>query len=166
MAVINLVLEIILLAIPQTRVWKLQLSKKNKIAVSLVFLLGGFVCVTSAIRVVYFTQIDAADITYEFTIPGIWVCVEMNTAIICACLPVIYSIFRTHRNGTMAARNGSTAPSSKKLYPPTSNDEYVKLESGRRGYDVRVQSSQVHSSSSEDMVPLGPIRVDREFTVK
>lgn len=41
MGAVNLVLDIIILAIPQTRVWKLQLTMRKKIAISLVFLLGG-----------------------------------------------------------------------------------------------------------------------------
>lgn len=40
MAVINMCLDLIILAIPQTRVWRLQLSAKRKILLSLVFLLG------------------------------------------------------------------------------------------------------------------------------
>lgn len=40
MGVFNLILDITILAIPQSRVWKLQLSRKRKIGISLVFLLG------------------------------------------------------------------------------------------------------------------------------
>lgn len=41
MGIVNLFLDITILAIPQSRVWKLRLSMRQKIAVSLVFLLGG-----------------------------------------------------------------------------------------------------------------------------
>lgn len=40
MAVINISLDVVILAIPQTKVWKLQLSTRKKALVSLVFLLG------------------------------------------------------------------------------------------------------------------------------
>lgn len=40
MAVMNMVLDLIILAIPQARVWRLKLSFKRRVLVSLVFLLG------------------------------------------------------------------------------------------------------------------------------
>lgn len=39
--VMNLVLDVVILVIPQFSVWKLKLSQKRRIALSLVFLLGG-----------------------------------------------------------------------------------------------------------------------------
>lgn len=175
MAVINLVLDVIILAIPQARVWKLQLSMQNKIAVSLVFLLGGFVCVTTTVRVVYFTRIDVQNVTYEFTVPGIWTCVEMNTSIICACLPVVYALFKPKRQGTTAASgSGFSKPSmmgtnrSYATYPKSSDEEYVRLESGsvnNQGYTANHVKVQSGNQGSDDTLPLGPIRVERAYQV-
>ncbi|KAH7400553.1 serine hydrolase-domain-containing protein [Phaeosphaeria sp. MPI-PUGE-AT-0046c] len=41
MAIVNISLDVIILALPQARVWRLQLSRTRRILVSLVFLLGG-----------------------------------------------------------------------------------------------------------------------------
>ncbi|KAK7225806.1 hypothetical protein V2G26_013809 [Clonostachys chloroleuca] len=105
--VINIVLDLIILAIPQARVWRLQLSSRKKILLSLVFLLGGFVVVASIVRIVYMFTIDVADLTYTFAVPGIWTNVETNTSIICACLPTVYSLFA--QNGERHAKKVSTS---------------------------------------------------------
>lgn len=67
MGVVNLVLDVVILAIPQSRVWKLKLSRQRKIALSLVFLLGCFVCVATTVWIVYIADIDVSDVTYTFT---------------------------------------------------------------------------------------------------
>ena len=41
MSIINIVMDIVILAIPQSRVWKLQMTLRRKIMISLLFLLGG-----------------------------------------------------------------------------------------------------------------------------
>ncbi len=41
MGIINIVLDVVILCLPQARVWKLHLSTNRKILVSLVFMLGG-----------------------------------------------------------------------------------------------------------------------------
>lgn len=83
MASINILLDVILLAIPQSRVWRLQMSRRRQILLSLVFLLGGL-CVTSfpcegyriadslpsviiasIIRIVFLLTIETTDLTCE-----------------------------------------------------------------------------------------------------
>jgi len=41
MAIINILLDVIVLAMPQAQVWKLHQSLRRKIVISLIFLLGG-----------------------------------------------------------------------------------------------------------------------------
>jgi len=81
MATVNICLDFSILALPQPRVWKLQLSITRKILVSLLFLLGGLqvlssycltylllttqcsVCITSIMRMVSLLTIDFTDLT-------------------------------------------------------------------------------------------------------
>lgn len=41
MAIINILLDVVILCLPQARIWKLHLSRKRRILVSLLFMLGG-----------------------------------------------------------------------------------------------------------------------------
>ncbi|KAK2841616.1 hypothetical protein FQN49_006077, partial [Arthroderma sp. PD_2] len=50
-AIINITTDVILLILPIQQILRLQLTKRDKIALILVFLLGSFVCITSIYRV-------------------------------------------------------------------------------------------------------------------
>ncbi|UNI19408.1 hypothetical protein JDV02_005592 [Purpureocillium takamizusanense] len=134
--IVNLVLDMVVLAIPQSRVWKLQLSRQRKLGVSFVFLLGGFVCIATTIRVIYMARIDVSDITYQFTIPGIWTCVEMNGSIICACLPAVYSLFKvkTRRDSRSESKSQASvahAPGS----PESERNKYLNLDTTPQAHE-------------------------------
>ncbi|KAF3897878.1 hypothetical protein GY631_1381 [Trichophyton interdigitale] len=64
---------------------------RDKLALIFVFVLGGFVCLISIIRSATFPQsAQPIDVTLNhFLFNAMWATVEMNTAIICACLPII-----------------------------------------------------------------------------
>ncbi|KAI8946319.1 hypothetical protein F4801DRAFT_73344 [Xylaria longipes] len=87
----NLLFDIVILAIPQTRVWKLHQSLRRRLSLSLVFLLGGFVCIASIVRITALLTIKTTDLTYSFHNSTIWTLIEMNLSIVCACLPILPS---------------------------------------------------------------------------
>ncbi|KAL4815061.1 hypothetical protein BDW67DRAFT_176582 [Aspergillus spinulosporus] len=97
MGIINIVYDITILCMPQPLVWSLQMTRRRKILLSGVFALGGFVCVTSIVRVYYlsWTQID--NITYTLYLAGIWTAVETNLSVICACLPTLPNLIKHFR---------------------------------------------------------------------
>ncbi|PLB54710.1 hypothetical protein P170DRAFT_346861 [Aspergillus steynii IBT 23096] len=94
MGIVNILLDVTVLALPQPMVWRLHQTRQRRILLSLVFSLGGFVCIASTIRLVYMATVDVNDLTYTFVTPGIWTMIEMNISIICACLPVIPNLVR------------------------------------------------------------------------
>ncbi|KAH7023893.1 hypothetical protein EDB80DRAFT_57346 [Ilyonectria destructans] len=81
--------DLIILFMPMALVYQLQIQRAQKAALVIVFALGGFVVVTSCLRV---TTIDIAatsnDVTYDIS-STMWTVIEMNVAIVCACLPMI-----------------------------------------------------------------------------
>ncbi|KAH7170127.1 hypothetical protein EDB81DRAFT_153503 [Dactylonectria macrodidyma] len=81
--------DLIILFMPMALVYQLQIQRAQKAALVIVFALGGFVVVTSCLRV---TTIDIAattnDLTYDIS-STMWTVIEMNVAIVCACLPMI-----------------------------------------------------------------------------
>ncbi|GKZ63770.1 hypothetical protein AnigIFM50267_000053 [Aspergillus niger] len=107
MGAVNILLDVTILILPQPVVWRLKQTRRCRIMLSLVFSLGGFVCVTSIVRLVYMATIDVTDLTYTFTVPGIWTTVETNMSIICACLPMIPSLFK-HIRESRSTKGAST----------------------------------------------------------
>lgn len=81
--------DVVILLIPMPLVYQLQLLRVQKIALIMVFALGGFVVITSCLRV---TTIDiianTTDMTYDIS-STMWTIIEPNVAVICACLPMV-----------------------------------------------------------------------------
>ncbi|KAL8770403.1 MAG: hypothetical protein Q9209_003829 [Squamulea sp. 1 TL-2023] len=85
MAIIETLLEIIILILPIRELYQLQLSLKKKLLCSLIFALGGFVIITGIIRIVKVHQPSGSDV--DLAQGDIWLNVHLGVAIICACLP-------------------------------------------------------------------------------
>ncbi|KAL4865153.1 hypothetical protein BDV12DRAFT_175109 [Aspergillus spectabilis] len=90
----NIALDVLILSLPQPLIWGLKLSRRRKLQVSLVFLLGAFVCATSILRLRVMIILDMDDLPYSLVPVVYWNAVEVNTGIICACLPMMPRVFR------------------------------------------------------------------------
>ncbi|KAI9831633.1 MAG: hypothetical protein M1826_003242 [Phylliscum demangeonii] len=91
----NIFSDVLLLIIPLFVVWSLRVTNGQKVALTLIFMLGSFVCVASAVRLPYILQVPfGSDPTWTFTLAAIWTSIEVCTAIVCACLIVMRPLFR------------------------------------------------------------------------
>ncbi|KAK2784877.1 hypothetical protein FQN52_008813 [Onygenales sp. PD_12] len=97
-AIMHIVTDLALLAMPMPIISTLQLPKKQKFAVMGIFTLGGFVCITSGLRL-HSLQVIARskDKTWDNVGAASWSAIECNVAIICSSLstlrPLITKIF-------------------------------------------------------------------------
>lgn len=66
MIAINVGLDVAILCLPQHQVRKLQMARRDKLKVSLVFLLGGVVCIFGIVRAVMFGIVNVSDFTGLF----------------------------------------------------------------------------------------------------
>ncbi|KAI1102561.1 hypothetical protein F4804DRAFT_261064 [Jackrogersella minutella] len=81
--------DVIILTLPMPLVYALQVPKVQKAALIMVFALGVFVVITSCLRVTTIDiQATTSDPTYDIA-STMWTVIEMNVAIVCACLPQI-----------------------------------------------------------------------------
>ncbi|TKA66173.1 hypothetical protein B0A49_09140 [Cryomyces minteri] len=84
---INIALDFSVLALPIPVITQLRLPKKQKRGLVLVFLLGGFVCMVSVVRL---ARVYMAAVREDWTCSGIeaiaWSAIEANVGIICASL--------------------------------------------------------------------------------
>ncbi|XXH03343.1 hypothetical protein Hte_009741 [Hypoxylon texense] len=109
-AIINVVGDIAVLALPLPIVWRLHTSRSKKWSLSFLFLLGAFVCIASIFRIVGVYEIDAADFTYSNLAGGLWSTVEVEIGFICANLPAIRPVvFKWFNVGSSAAAYGSSS---------------------------------------------------------
>ncbi|OAQ99996.1 hypothetical protein LLEC1_01841 [Akanthomyces lecanii] len=80
--------DVLILSLPMQPIWASKLPVNQKRALMLVFALGGFVTVTSILRATTLNfSITSPDVTYDIS-STLWTIIEINVAIICACLPM------------------------------------------------------------------------------
>ncbi|OAA81757.1 hypothetical protein LEL_01302 [Akanthomyces lecanii RCEF 1005] len=80
--------DVLILSLPMQPIWASKLPINQKRALMLIFALGGFVTVTSILRATTLNfSITSLDVTYDIS-STLWTMIEMNVAIICACLPM------------------------------------------------------------------------------
>lgn len=82
--------DVVLYAMPLVFTWRLHVSRPQRIAVNMLFMLGGLVLAASGARV-YFVHAQAmkSDYTYRFAMTMICAVIENHLAIIVACAPSI-----------------------------------------------------------------------------
>ncbi|KAI9811260.1 MAG: hypothetical protein M1832_000939 [Thelocarpon impressellum] len=93
-AALTILTDILLLIMPMPLVWKLRISLRQKFAVSGIFILGGFVCIASIIRMPTLHLLFGYDPTWTAVPAAVWSLVEVNMGIVCACLPVMRPVAR------------------------------------------------------------------------
>ncbi|KAH9990140.1 hypothetical protein F4779DRAFT_610148 [Xylariaceae sp. FL0662B] len=99
--------DIIILVIPMPLVYALQIPKVQKIALIMVFTLGVFVLITSCLRITTIDlQATTPDPTYDIA-STMWTIIEMNVAVVCACLPQIRPLIMKLFPRLMPAHYGS-----------------------------------------------------------
>ncbi|MCJ1261267.1 hypothetical protein MMC22_001131 [Lobaria immixta] len=91
----NICADVFILVLPVRKVWHLKMSLKSKIMVSGLFLLGGFVCVVSGVRLYFLLALDQNDISWSYYGVAVWSVVEVNVAVISACLPTLRPLFQS-----------------------------------------------------------------------
>ncbi|KAM0323953.1 hypothetical protein ACHAQA_008535 [Verticillium albo-atrum] len=92
----HLVIDVAILALPVLQVRQLQLAAGQKVAVTGLFMFGSLVCIASVVVLVESANFDPASVEMPANIAGImiWASVEVNLAIVSACLPMLQPIFK------------------------------------------------------------------------
>ncbi|KAJ5800176.1 uncharacterized protein N7518_002244 [Penicillium psychrosexuale] len=98
MGSIALVEDVIILCLPIPVFWRLQINRRQKIALILVFSLGGLVCIFSLMRLIEFREFQLTDLAASSAKESIWTCLELDVAIICGCLPFLNPLVQGVRN--------------------------------------------------------------------
>ncbi|KAL4897648.1 hypothetical protein BDV59DRAFT_190567 [Aspergillus ambiguus] len=104
----NIFLDFLVLCVPFPMLWYIKTSLRQKFLLSGIFLLGGFVCITSIVRVIAFDLQNTHDPTYTTVDTAAWSSIEQSVGILCACLPTMRPFFR-RLYGTSAVVGGGNA---------------------------------------------------------
>ncbi|KAK0101938.1 hypothetical protein ONS95_001253 [Cadophora gregata] len=97
------------LAAPLPFLWKLQMPVRQKIGVSVVLMMGGFVCIVSIIRLLSIkTLLTSPDLTYSTTPALMWCVIELNISIVGGNFPTIRPFLRKYVPALLGSSKGRT----------------------------------------------------------
>lgn len=129
----NMILDLIIMILPLPYLWNLHITLSQKIALSGIFILGGFMIVVAGLRLeTIAAHQNSADFTYDFIDLGIWTAVETNMGILCACIPTMKPLLRLLTHGTLK--------SSPTPYPQRGESQRSWPKSSQLSYDTRTPS--------------------------
>ncbi|OQE29869.1 hypothetical protein PENSTE_c002G07906 [Penicillium steckii] len=90
---IHIVTDIIILILPMPVLYRLQLDKRLRVGIMLIFGVGIFVIATSSARVYELSRmVGGHDFTKTNAEAAVWSSLEANVSIICACLPPLHTL--------------------------------------------------------------------------
>ncbi|KAI9040230.1 uncharacterized protein KD926_008431 [Aspergillus affinis] len=165
--IINVVLDFIILCLPQPLVWKLKMGWKQRVLLSGVFCLGGVVCIGSILRLNFLTKVNLQNPTATQSVAGTWQVVEMNLSIICACLATYPSLYRhcLQRFSNYSRTYGSDYVDRKPLKGGSSSFGGSTLYAKGTQLDQHPTDKANHASEYA-MKDMGSVRVQTDVNVK
>ncbi|RAL07847.1 uncharacterized protein BO97DRAFT_428887 [Aspergillus homomorphus CBS 101889] len=170
-AAANVTTDVIILLVPVPIVWRLQMRTAQKVLVCSIFMLGGFVCVASLVRIYYMTFLSrSVDITWVIGDVFIWSSVEPCIGIVCACLPTLQPLLRHLIKRFSGTRAGRYILGSSGREDSAATEGRVRNMRGRKILDwhealltTHAVQIEMNGSRREDDDDEGRITVETDF---
>lgn len=153
-----------MLAIPQRTIWGLQMTRRKKAGVSMVFTMGIIACVAATIRLAYsirqaINPKDAADATYGFSAVIITAITEAVCGILVMCVPSFPMAFKTFSRlrgwhvSNLSGSSNKVRRSTKSANKGAGRSSDSEARGGRKQYE---------EIDGENGVPLGSVSKNRQ----
>ncbi|ORY08587.1 hypothetical protein BCR34DRAFT_517526 [Clohesyomyces aquaticus] len=140
--IINLLLDISIVWMPTIVIKNLHLPLRDKIAMSVMFLLGGFVGVTSILRIVFTYKPHLP--TYDVIGSLFWLDLQLSCGIVCACLPTLRPSIRKLMKATTSVKSWMSSKRSGDTGRSQSKDSSMKQYSDLDGKGQQGQGRVRH----------------------
>ncbi|KAM0329411.1 hypothetical protein ACHAQA_004718 [Verticillium albo-atrum] len=156
-AVCSIVEDLVIMALPVPELLKLQLTKKKKIALAIIFALGSFACITSMVRLKYLVMfMGTLDTTWDNVDIVIWSIIESFCCILCASLlalpPLVLKLSKFVRHQWSQMSTQASASTNK------SRQSTLSIP-GSKGFEKMPRSPD---EGGYPMSPLSPQRNDKQ----
>ncbi|KAF2754642.1 hypothetical protein EJ05DRAFT_456834 [Pseudovirgaria hyperparasitica] len=145
-AIPNIVTDVVILALPINTVFGLQLRTTQKLSICFTFLLGIFVTVSSAVRLVAQFRVDEPDFTWAMNDTVIWTSIEPSLGLICACLPTMRPLLNSF---TQASEKRSRRTTSYALSERSNPPQGSITRNGRGTWPLQTTESRSDLGRSE-----------------
>ncbi|PLB44174.1 hypothetical protein P170DRAFT_467920 [Aspergillus steynii IBT 23096] len=121
LAIVNVVTDVAILALPVKPVLGLQMRRGRKIQVLTIFLLGGIVCIFGIVCCIAISTMESTDPSYNAAYPGIWSYIEISVGILAACVPTFGPLFKHRRKNQYTTDPYGSGTGSGRRWKLTSN---------------------------------------------
>ncbi|KAI1334901.1 hypothetical protein F5Y15DRAFT_262187 [Xylariaceae sp. FL0016] len=158
-SVFNFLSDVIILAIPQRAIWRLNMSMQKKLGVALVFAIGLLACIASVIRLVETVRhAESADFTYTFSGIQLVSASEIALGFLVVSTPYFPKAVRSLNLTSLASKLSSMMSRSRllssrrRLQPdlPSASwprSEYSRMEHGRKAPSERTEEDSLQLRS-------------------
>ncbi|KAF4125908.1 integral membrane protein [Geosmithia morbida] len=150
--VFNVVMDFVMLALPLPIIWSLNRNWREKLALSGIFLLGGFVCFASIFRIVVLFYIDPADTTYTIFQATLWTHIEPAVGMTCACLPSLRGLIPRFYGRRSRSDRSSNNNNNNKLYGDSSSRDRRSNKRASEFYNMSQHLYTTRQESDENLV--------------
>ncbi|CAI6339898.1 unnamed protein product [Periconia digitata] len=165
---LNMVTDLLIAALPIRVIWRLQLVRRQKIALIALLTLGWFVSIVSIIRLhsLYVLSQNPQDSMFYAAPPIYWAAIEMNLAIVCACVPALKPLvvqvipaFASRPSENNSSQRSGASRSSKL------SRSFLKLDGNDRSFEGSVDAEQGSAGSElRPITALPPVHQRESFT--
>ncbi|KHN96057.1 cation-transporting ATPase 4 [Metarhizium album ARSEF 1941] len=168
-AVLNIVADWALPALPATLVWKSQIERRMKVSIIALLCLGSTASIATIVRIPYADGIlDNPDYLYTFTDLGIWSTVEIGVALTASNLATLKPLLRKlrvfdsisgitqygsksrHATGGANAASGRSAASRSKSF--VSGNNHIVITGAASSHDPRGHRWSLRESMELELV--------------
>ncbi|KAL3480530.1 hypothetical protein BJX99DRAFT_266449 [Aspergillus californicus] len=175
-AALNIATDLLTYTLPIRVIFKLQMPRKQKIALVFILCLGLFACVSSIIRIAYIPEmLSSADATWAISGAMYWSAIEINIGILAASIPsfkAIASRFLPRLIGEYSSGKPYAGRSGSGFSKVRDNPQGGSIGMGAlRSRDHTVIGTDIHSAldrTSEErfIIPEGKIHAHTEIEVR
>ncbi|PIA92171.1 hypothetical protein CB0940_09437 [Cercospora beticola] len=139
-AAMNIVTDIATTVLPLPVLKSLNLPKRQRYILMVVFGMGGVVCIISIMRLSALYAISVSnDVSWDNPLAAIWSSLEVNVGIVCSCIPTLKGCITRYFPRLFSSVHGGSRPSGA---------DFAGLELSGRG---RKHHAECHISANHDV---------------
>ncbi|KAK2009677.1 hypothetical protein LZ32DRAFT_661043 [Colletotrichum eremochloae] len=148
-AILSIIEDLVILAMPIQQLRNLQLKFKKKLAVGFMLSLGSLACLTSIVRLrLLVVLVESYDITWDNVDAVKWTITEISCALICGSLPALQPVFRKV-TGLLTTIRGSR-PTAEMMGPAGKGIGHFSIRKKDTTSKLRSPTPETSLSDSED----------------
>ncbi|KAF6237426.1 hypothetical protein HO173_004316 [Letharia columbiana] len=137
----NFITDVLIFILPLPMIWRLKLSRENKLGVILIFMGGAIASVVALVRYAFLLRrYSATDIIWYDGKNLLWMVLEVNTGLICSCTIAFKPFFRYLASNYIFKKSSPGSVSHRRTAVPSGRRSHTgplaPQDTGGRGFMV------------------------------